>query len=647
MRLSAKLIATAAFAIFLMPAFLLGAEEAAQPSSGAGNDTAADSSSSAAAVAGPAALLSAASMQATVPYSGGPKSHFPKAELFLGYSYLRSVPTLEAGNRLVWLNGGSASIAFNFNRYLGIVADVGDYTNSEIQFQGAYGSTVDVNDANGGVLSYLFGPRLSFRHERITPFVQALFGGAHASEVTLTNCTFSCTLLPVQNTFAWTAGGGLDVRVHRHFAIRVIQAEYMMTRFQNYDTGNIGSQNDLRLSSGLVFRFGGNPAPTPVTLACSATPASIFPGDPVTLTATVGNLDPKLNVVYTWAGVPGLNGNGTTASLDSAATTALAPGSYTANCGVKEGRPGKEGLRPWESAASTAGFTVKAFEPPTISCSASPVTLNPGDKSTVTAAGVSPQNRPMTYTYSAASGSISGTGASATFDSTGAAAGPVGITCNVSDDKGQTATASTSVTIAPPPLPPAPPAEQVRLEARLALHSVFFPTAQPRSEHPEGGLVASQQETLTTLAADFKSYLAFKPDAHLILTGHADVRGSVEYNQALSDRRVARTKQFLVEQGVSEAAIETRSLGKDEELTTDQVKELVQQNPDLSDAERAKILHGLNVIVLAQNRRVDVTLSTTGQQSVRLYPFNAADALTLIQEKSATPRKKTAAHVKK
>ena len=198
------------------------------------------------------------------------------------------------------------------------------------------------------------------------------------------------------------------------------------------------------------------------------------------------------------------------------------------------------------------------------------------------------------------------------------------------------------MTIAPPPPPPAPPAEQVQLETRLALHSVFFPTDQPWAKHPEGGLLVSQEGTLTTLATDFKRYLTFKPDAHLILTGHADVRGSVEYNQALSDRRVARTKQFLVEQGVSEASIETRGVGKDEELTPDQVKELVEQSPDLSDAERAKVLHNLNVIVLAQNRRVDITLSTTGQQSVRLYPFNAADAMTLIQEKSTTPRKKAA-----
>jgi outer membrane protein OmpA-like peptidoglycan-associated protein len=118
------------------------------------------------------------------------------------------------------------------------------------------------------------------------------------------------------------------------------------------------------------------------------------------------------------------------------------------------------------------------------------------------------------------------------------------------------------------------------------------------------------------------------------------VRGSVEYNQALSERRVARTKQFLVEQGVSEAAIDTRSLGKDQELTADQVKDLVAQNPDLSDAERAKVLRDLTVIVLAQNRRVDVTLSTTGQQSVRLYPFNAADSMTLLDKKAPAPHKK-------
>jgi outer membrane protein OmpA-like peptidoglycan-associated protein len=298
-------------------------------------------------------------------------------------------------------------------------------------------------------------------------------------------------------------------------------------------------------------------------------------------------------------------------------------------------------LKPCEFADSTASFTVKAFEPPTVSCSASPSTINPGDKSTITAAGVSPQNRPLTYSYSAASGNVTGTGATATFDSTGAPAGATNITCNVSDDTGQTTTAITTVTFeSPPPPPPVESVEQKQLETRLALHSIFFQTDMPRITNPEGGIVASQQKTLTTLAADFNKYLEFKPDARLTLIGHTDARGSSAYNQALSERRVTSTKQFLVEHGVPEASIETRSLGKEQELTADKVKELIEQNPDLSDAEREKVLRELPVVVLAQNRRVDVALSTTGQQSTRLYPFNAADSLTLLEEKPPAHSKK-------
>jgi hypothetical protein len=88
-------------------------------------------------------------------------------------------------------------------------------------------------------------------------------------------------------------------------------------------------------------------------------------------------------------------------------------------------------------------------------------------------------------------------------------------------------------------------------------------------------------------------------------------------------------------------------LGKDQQLTADQVKDLVDQNTELSASDRDKMLHKLTVIVLAQNRRVDVTLSTTGQQSVRLYPFNAADAMTLLDEKAVAHHKKAAAATKK
>ncbi len=129
-------------------------------------------------------------------------------------------------------------------------------------------------------------------------------------------------------------------------------------------------------------------------------------------------------------------------------TASLAPGQHTVTCNAKEGKPGKEGMKPWQIAApTTATFTVKAFEPPTVSCSANPSTIKPGDSSNINSTGMSPQNRPLTYTYSASGGTINGSGASATYSSTGAPTGPVSITCTVTDDKGQTASGNTTVTI--------------------------------------------------------------------------------------------------------------------------------------------------------------------------------------------------------
>jgi hypothetical protein len=62
----------------------------------------------------------------------------------------------------------------------------------------------------------------------------------------------------------------------------------------------------------------------------------------------------------------------------------------------------------------------------------------------------------------------------------------------------------------------------------------------------------------------------------------------------------------------------------------DQVKQLIEQNPDLNDEERHKAVEKLHTLVLANNRRVDITLSTTGQESARQYPFKAEDFLTLV-----------------
>jgi hypothetical protein len=390
-----------------------------------------------------------------------------------------------------------------------------------------------------------------------------------------------------------------------------------------YDTATTGAL------AGFTFNFGGKP-PVPPTASCSASPSQVYPGEPVTVTANPEGLNPKLNTVYTWSG-DGVTGNGATATIN---TSALNPGNYTATAGLKEGKPGKEGEKPWQVAGCSTTYTVKAFEPPTLSCSASPTDLKPGDSATITGQGVSPQNRPLTYTYQASGGAITGNGTTATYASSGASPGPVQITCSVSDDKGHTATANTSVSIeAPPPPPPPPPPS-------LLLHSVFFPTALPNEKRPDKGLAESQEQILTTLAADFKNYLQVKPDARLTLTGHADPRGRAEYNKALSERRVGSVKHFLVEQGVPEGSIDTQAMGDEHPLSKDDVKQLVQSNPELTDQERAKILRNLTAIYLAQNRRVDITLANTGQQSVQLYPFNAHDAGTLLSEKPQAHAKK-------
>jgi hypothetical protein len=77
----------------------------------------------------------------------------------------------------------------------------------------------------------------------------------------------------------------------------------------------------------------------------------------------------------------------------------------------------------------TANFTIKQYDPPTLSCSANPTTVQPGGTATITAQGVSPQNRPLTYTFSASAGQISGSGNTATLSTAGAPAGSITITC--------------------------------------------------------------------------------------------------------------------------------------------------------------------------------------------------------------------------
>jgi opacity protein-like surface antigen len=473
----------------------------------------------------------------------------PKVELFLGYSYIRGVPTYASGNRMVDLNGGTASVAFNLNRYFGLVADVAGFRDTQLNLTGLGANPPRVADSSGSVFTYLFGPRLSYRkYERITPFAQALFGGVHASQVTLSGCTGTlCTPLPSQNAFAFTAGGGLDLKVHRHIAIRVVQAEYMMTRFADVTTGASNTQNDLRLSAGLVLRFGGETPALPVSFSCAASPASVYPGDPISVTGTALNLNPKRTTTYTWTTDGGrMSGSTEIANID---LKDVAPGSYTAKGHVSQGN------KPDRFADCTAPYTVMAFQPPTVSCSAAPSTVHPGESAIITAVGVSPQSRPLTYSYSASDGSINGTTPSATL-TTSSAPGTVNVTCNVVDDKGQTATSTTTVTVAAPAPPPAPTTQ--------SLCSLHFDRDAKRPTRVDNEAKACLDDIALNLQRS--------SDAKVAVEGNSDANEKTSNRRANNaSLRAINTKHYLVtEKGIDPSRV-TIYTGSSDSKTVDMI----------------------------------------------------------------------------
>jgi opacity protein-like surface antigen len=536
--------------ILLAATFLLGAEEKPNPSP--------EVKAAVASAAGPAVAANTSfSIQSADSLPSAPavsRLHrkTPKVELFLGYSRFGTVFTdTVAGNRIVGLNGGTASIAFNLNRFLGLVGDFGGFNDTRLQLTGAGANPPRVVDSSGTAFTYLFGPRLSFRkYERITPFAQTLFGGVHASEVTFSGCSGAlCPPLPSQNSFAMTAGGGLDVKIQRHLAIRVIQAEYMMTRFADVTTNASRSQNNIRLSSGLVFRFGGALPYPPIAYSCAASPASVYPGEPITVSGTALNLNPKKTATYTWTTDGGkVSGTNNVANID---TSTAAPGSYSATGHVNEG------AKPGQSADCSAAYSVMAFQPPTISCSASPSSVRSGEPATINAQATSPQNRPLTYSYAASGGSISGAGSTATLSTASAAPGDITVTCNVVDDKAQTASATATVSVQVPPPSPSP------VTQKLCTISFERDTKRPTRVNNEA------KACLDDIALNLQR----SSDARIAVIGNLNSGEQSSGRRARLDaaQRAIHTRQYLIEDKGIDATRIAIYTGSDDSKTVDTI----------------------------------------------------------------------------
>ncbi|MGA3012172.1 MAG: OmpA family protein [Terracidiphilus sp.] len=461
-----------------------------------------------------------------------------KWDFFAGYSYLRPYGTVSA---LTW--PGNVTLPFSYvpvngqvigsvTRYYGrhwgaeFIGDV--HLQNDYPYPGQFVPRNSFSGASGGVI-------YRFKNSSSTPFIHVLAGGEIADG-------------PAYQSDNWgpvgTIGGGLDCEtplLKHHMAIRVIQADYQRV-YESFGTGEhggIGNINAYRLSAGAVFHTGADDANRPVLgLACLATPSPVFPGEPVTLTATVSNLSPRQRATYTWTGA-GVGGNGERVTV---ATASLAPGNYTVTAQVREDKSTRDCLRviPPQHASCIASFTVKRFEPPAISCVASPGIIKPGETSNITAVGVSPQNRPLTYSYSASGGSVTGSGTVAVFNSAGAPTGSVVIPCVVTDDTGQMATSSTSVTVLPPYVPP--------IQHSQALCSISFATdkKRPSRVNNEG------KACLDEIALDLEK----QPDAKFVVVGKSDA--TEKANSARQQEAALRNKHIKAEDTAAERAVNAK-----------------------------------------------------------------------------------------
>jgi hypothetical protein len=379
------------------------------------------------------------SAQSTLPNAPSPS----RVDIFTGYSYYGlhsdNQPTGEQFGSVD--EGAIGSGAYYFNKYFG--AEIAMIANPNGNGDGFYG--------------YYGGPIFRLPMQNYTLFAHGMVGGVDGVGPNNPGGVG-------YNSYQWgtglIAGGGMDYDLpwfNHHLGIRLFEADYRYTHIDfgppdavNYVQGGRANLDGAELSSGLLFHFGSIVPPPPVTYACAVTAptGTIYPGDPVTITGTATNLRPKKNVTYKWTTDSGatVTGDSNVAAVD---TKTLAAGTYTVKGHIEQG------LKPGMFADCTTQFTITAFQPPTISCSANPTTVNAGDPVAITAEGNSPQNRPLTYSYSSTAGSISGNTATAQLATAGAAPGTtITVTCNVVDDKGQTASAQTTVGInAPPPAP--------------------------------------------------------------------------------------------------------------------------------------------------------------------------------------------------
>jgi opacity protein-like surface antigen len=179
-------------------------------------------------------------------FAGFARAQVPSGNAFLGFSYERTNSTAFNGSNFVTtvsnpnLHGWEASVEGKFVPFLGIVGDVSGHYGSQSFTELTPEGPLMIN-VSGHEQEYLVGPRLSVPVGKITPFAELMVGAAHIH-------TGGTLPSPSNTSFAYAVGGGLDYRLFGPIALRA-EGDYLRTKFFG------STQNNLRLSAGVVFRF--------------------------------------------------------------------------------------------------------------------------------------------------------------------------------------------------------------------------------------------------------------------------------------------------------------------------------------------------------------------------------------------------------
>ena len=447
----------------------------------------------------------------------------PRFEVAGLYQYVNFSPTPSSNFNN---HGASGEFAYNANKWLGLVAQVGAYHFNRQIYGPPTGTTYPLETISGSWETFLFGPRVNLRRfSRFVPFAEVLFGATYGGSQ-MTGDTS-------QSVFALAAGGGLDVILAKNVAWRFFEADYLMTNFTGSLQPPSGRENNFRIGTGVVLRWDYPPAPPkpnhPPVAACSANPSSVYQGttEPVTIHVAGSDADnDPLTYSYTATG-GSVDGTGPDVRWSPAG---LALGTYTINAKVDDGH----GVT--ASCAADVAVSKRPNRPPVISCAPERDPIIAGERVAVTSTASDPDGDPLSYSYSATGGQISGTGPTAQFDSTGLSAGSYTVTCTADDGQGGRTSGTTRVDVQQPA--PPPQASKVGDCGYTKVGAGRFDNACKR------------------VGDDVALRLKNEPNAKVVIVGYADPK---EPSPAkLAQTRADGAKKYLGEKGIDASRISTR-----------------------------------------------------------------------------------------